>query len=89
FTVSPKDKEKKKVEIPKIRLPPDYDPDASLATLKYTSVSWIDSINRAINKTDFSKITQKTRNDILKNMEDVISTINKLKNLLGGTDNNG
>lgn len=89
YKAIPNEKEKKKEEIPKIRLTPDYDPDASLATLKYTSVSWIDSINRAINKTDFSKITPKTRNDILKNMEDVINTINKLKNLLGGTDNNG
>lgn len=79
---SQRKKQIKEAEIPKIRKTPKYDPEASLASLKYTSTSWVDSINRAIEKTEFEKISVETKKLLISNLESLTDSINKMLALL-------
>ena len=85
---SPKKKQIKNSDIPKIRKTPKYDPEAPLASLKYTSISWIDSINRAIEKTEFEKISDETKILLITNLSNLTEVINKILALLKEDDNN-
>ena len=46
-----------------IRKVPTHDPDSELSSLGFTIPSWTDTITRATERTDFSKISDKIRND--------------------------
>lgn len=85
---SPKKKKLQEADIPKIRKTPKYDPEASLASLKYTSTSWVDSINRAIEKTEFEKVSVETKNILITNLENLTKSINKILALLKEDYNN-
>lgn len=63
---------------PEIRKMPQYDPDAQISSLTLTIPSWVSSIKRALNQTDFMRTTSSARfklSEQLSILEDTIHTI--------------
>lgn len=65
-----------------IRQMPAYDPDARISTLSYTLPTWIKTINQAISVTDFSKISNSARNRLMKGLDDMLESIDKIQDAI-------
>lgn len=57
---------------------PKYDPDAEIASLTLTIPSWVSSINRAKNNTNFAKTSSIARSKLSTQLKNLNSTINEM-----------
>lgn len=62
-------------EVPKIRLMPAYDPDAEISSMALTIPSWVSSMERAHNRTDYSKTSVAARINLVKQLAILERTI--------------
>lgn len=62
-------------EVPKIRLMPVYDPDAEISSMALTIPSWVSSMERAHNRTDYSKTSVTARINLVKQLAILERTI--------------
>ena len=67
---------------PQIKVTPKFDPDAEIASLYLTIPSWISSMSRARNNTDFSKISDTAANKLRSELNNMQSGIQLLINEL-------
>ena len=67
------------VSQPLIRQMPKYDPDAAISSLVLTIPSWSTNIQRAMERTDFSKISESAREGLLDKAEELKKIIEFLE----------
>lgn len=67
------------VSQPLIRQMPKYDPDAAISSLVLTIPSWSTNIQRAMERTDFSKISESAREGLLDKAEELKKIIESLE----------
>jgi hypothetical protein len=71
-----------------IRQMPAYDPDSDLATLIYTVPTWVSSIKRAHNNTDFTKATKKAKEKVMAELTILHDTILEIEQSLKEDNSN-
>lgn len=69
---------RKKEKTPEIRKMPKYDPDAEISSLALTIPSWISSIERAAERTNFEKITPQASERLKEQLHSLQSMANKV-----------
>lgn len=73
---------RKKEKAPEIRKMPKYDPDAEISSLTLTIPSWVSSINRAAERTNFEKISFQASNKLKEQLNILQCTVSKVKRYL-------
>ena len=73
---------RKKEQAPEIRKMPKYDPDAEISSLALTIPSWISSIERAAERTNFEKISLKASGKLKEQLSILQSTVEKVRRYL-------
>ena len=66
---------------PAIKQVPEYDPDAEISSLTLTIPSWVSSIQRTTDQTDFSSITESANRKLqlqLLNLQSAILTLDDI-----------
>lgn len=66
----------------KIKIMPDYDPDADLAGLKLTIPSWIGSIERVRNSGNFEKATNNMKIQLMSALKELNSSVENILKLM-------
>ncbi|MBQ8667464.1 MAG: hypothetical protein IJX67_06825 [Oscillospiraceae bacterium] len=64
---------------PSIHEMPKYDPDADILNLIYTIPSWISSIDRANNNTDFRNTTMKSNQKLANQIFSLRDALNRIE----------
>ncbi len=72
-----------------IKKPPKYDPDAEIASLSLTMPSWIGTIQRVRENTDFSKISKEARNKLLCQLHNLYQAVRPLIDQIREDEPNG
>lgn len=73
---------RKKEKQPEIRRMPKYDPDAEVSSLSLTIPSWISSINRAAQRTNFEKITPEASERLKEQLDQLGDAVSKVRKYL-------
>ena len=73
---------RKKEKEPEIRKMPRYDPDAEISSLVLTIPSWISSIERAAERTNFEKVSFQASNKLKEQLSILQSTVVKVRRYL-------
>ena len=73
---------RKKDKTPEIRKMPRYDPDAEISSLALTIPSWISSIERAAERTNFEKISFQASGRLKEQLSLLQSTVTKVRRYL-------
>ena len=73
---------RKKEKQPEIRRMPKYDPDAEVSSLALTIPSWISSINRAAQRTNFEKITPEASERLKEQLDQLGEAASKVRKYL-------
>ena len=73
---------RKKEKAPGIRNMPKYDPDAEISSLALTIPSWISSIERAAERTNFEKISFQASGKLKEQLSMLQSTVTKVRRFL-------
>lgn len=68
---------------------PQYDPDAEIASLTLTIPSWIGTIQRVKENTDFSQITREARNKLLRQLHNMYEAVAPLIDQIREDNHNG
>jgi hypothetical protein len=61
---------------------PKHDPDAEVSALTLTIPSWIGTINRTFDNTDFRRVTKSARRELLKELKSLINTADTLSAII-------
>ena len=73
---------RKKDKVPEIRKMPRYDPDAEISSLALTIPSWVSSIERAAERTNFAKISPKASDKLKEQLRILQSSVEKVRRYL-------
>ena len=82
YTTSTSRPTRKKEKAPEIRKMPKYDPDAEISSLALTIPSWISSIERAAERTNFEKISFKASRKLKEQLNKLQGTVEKVSKYL-------
>lgn len=88
-TNPPPKKEKPPEHDFQIKKLPQYDPDAEIASLTLTIPSWIGTIQRVKENTDFSQITREARNKLLRQLHNMYEAVAPLIDQIREDNRNG
>jgi len=88
-TNPPPKKEKPPEHDFQIKKLPQYDPDAEIASLTLTIPSWIGTIQRVRENTDFTQISKEARNRLLRQLHNMYEAVAPLIDEIREDKNNG